>query len=365
MDKFGLYLVLVSFAGFGCTGPLPDEDSAADGADVVQKNSQLKVDVAAYCSAPCTVAVSGLPAELVQGVRYYINGMEQAINTNWWSGYSMQLPASISGEIHIKAELINLSGWTIASGSGKTVIQGSGQPPERPAASNEPAPWQPQAQSDRVRLENSDTCPNPCKLKASVEGAVTQVEFYAGGYYLGKAGSFDNFTFEYTFSQSGQREIRIVGYNWGGQALAEHRRAITIAPAQSASPWESTPSGYNAVTGNRIADAAYAIATRRNTTGRCYTAAADAIESVTGPFLWGSSAYQAADQLRASSWFTEVSVGDLRQLPAGAVVVWGRGSSAHGHISIALGNGREASDHVANQMTYHYGGAPARVFYPR
>jgi len=122
---------------------------------------------------------------------------------------------------------------------------------------------------------------------------------------------------------------------------------------------------YNASVGNRIADAAYSIATRRNTVGYCYSAAADAIESVTGSFLWGSSAYMAADQLASSSWFTEVSVGDLRTLPAGAVVVWGRGSSAHGHISVALGDGREASDHVDYQMTYHYGGAPARVFYPR
>lgn len=127
----------------------------------------------------------------------------------------------------------------------------------------------------------------------------------------------------------------------------------------------NTPQGYNASVGNRIADAARSIATRRNTVGYCYSAAADAIESVTGPFLWGSSAYMAADQLAGNSWFTEVSVSDLRTLPAGAVVVWGRGSSEHGHISIALGDGREASDHIDYQMTYHYGGAPARVFYPR
>ena len=73
----------------------------------------------------------------------------------------------------------------------------------------------------------------------------------------------------------------------------------------------------------------------------------------------------AADQLAAHHRFTEISVGDLRTLPAGAVVVWARGSSEHGHISIALGNGQEASDHVTSQMTYHYGGGSSRVFVPR
>ena len=130
-------------------------------------------------------------------------------------------------------------------------------------------------------------------------------------------------------------------------------------------PPASTDPNYNTSLGNQLADAAYGIAVSRNTTGYCYSAAADAIESVVGRFLWGASAYMAADQLASHSRFFEVSVSDLRTLPAGAVVVWGRGNSEHGHISIALGDGREASDHVTSQMTYHYGGGRARVFYPR
>ena len=122
---------------------------------------------------------------------------------------------------------------------------------------------------------------------------------------------------------------------------------------------------YSADLGRRIADAAYTQATRRNTIGYCYGAVADAVESVLGAFLYGASAYMAADQLAAHPRFAEVSVSDLTGLPAGAVVVWGRGTSAHGHISVALGDGREASDHIAPQMVYHYGGAPARVFLPR
>jgi hypothetical protein len=126
------------------------------------------------------------------------------------------------------------------------------------------------------------------------------------------------------------------------------------------------PSGsYDAALGGRIADAAYAEASRRGTTGYCYNAAADAIESVVGAFLYGMHAYMAADQLAGHARFAEVSVSDLRSLPAGAVVVWSRGSSESGHISIALGDGREASDHITSQMTSHYGGGHARVFFPR
>ena len=132
--------------------------------------------------------------------------------------------------------------------------------------------------------------------------------------------------------------------------------------ASNQSPNQST-TGYDANMGRKIADEAR-YESRRNTVGYCYNAVANAIERITGPFLYGSSAYMAADQLAWHPSFTEAYVNDLRQLPEGAVVVWGRGTSAHGHISIALGNGWEASDHQAPQMTYHYGGAPARVFYP-
>ena len=123
--------------------------------------------------------------------------------------------------------------------------------------------------------------------------------------------------------------------------------------------------GYNSYKGNQIADEAYYEASRRGTVGWCYNAVADAVERVTGRFLWGSHAYQAAEQFANNHNFYEVYSYNLRDLPAGAVVVWGKGSSRSGHISVALGNGQEASDHIATQMTYHYGGAPSRVFYPK
>ena len=122
---------------------------------------------------------------------------------------------------------------------------------------------------------------------------------------------------------------------------------------------------YNVYKGNLIADEAYYEASSRGTYGWCYNAVADAVERITGPFLWGSHAYQAADQLSSSIDFYEVYDYTLTSLPSGAIVVWGKGSSRSGHISVSLGDGREASDHIAYQMTYHYGGARERVFYPK
>ncbi|MGV3523916.1 MAG: hypothetical protein ACO1RX_06795 [Candidatus Sericytochromatia bacterium] len=66
----------------------------------------------------------------------------------------------------------------------------------------------------------------------------------------------------------------------------------------------------------------------------------------------------------------------LRNLPAGAIVVWGAnpdrstwergGGWKHGHISIALGNGMEASDHIQAQITNRNGKyGSCVVFLPR
>lgn len=130
-------------------------------------------------------------------------------------------------------------------------------------------------------------------------------------------------------------------------------------------PQISTEQSYNINKGKRIADEAYWEARNRNTVGWCYNAVADAVERVTGRFLWGSHAYQSADQFAASNHFFEVWNRNLTTLPQGAIVVWGKGSSQSGHISVSLGNGQEASDHITSQMTYHYGGAPARIFLPK
>jgi hypothetical protein len=98
--------------------------------------------------------------------------------------------------------------------------------------------------------------------------------------------------------------------------------------------------------------------------GYCYRGVKHHLRQI-GVNLTGGSAYQAADQLASSGRFREVQVsrGQLRSLPAGAVVVWNRGNGRrHGHISIATGDGREASDRIRRQITNYPNSY--RVFLP-
>ena len=98
---------------------------------------------------------------------------------------------------------------------------------------------------------------------------------------------------------------------------------------------------------------------------RCYKfvkagLAAEGIE------VTGKSAYMAAPQLARSDQFQErrgVKPGELSELPAGAVVVWNK-SKKHpdGHISVALGDGREVSDRIRTQIEGY--GTSVRVFIP-
>jgi hypothetical protein len=105
---------------------------------------------------------------------------------------------------------------------------------------------------------------------------------------------------------------------------------------------------------------------RNYSTKRCYEFVANAVDAKIGPFLSGGHAYLAANQLARNPKFKEIKVAakDLSKLPAGAIVVWGKGDSKSGHISIADGKGNEISDFVGNQMKSHYGGGKPRVFLP-
>ncbi|MBI2377678.1 MAG: hypothetical protein HYV07_26995 [Deltaproteobacteria bacterium] len=119
--------------------------------------------------------------------------------------------------------------------------------------------------------------------------------------------------------------------------------------------------------GRSLAREAEREAQRRGTSGRCYNAVADAVDRTAGRFLTGGSAYMAADQLARNPRFREVKVtaSQLEDLPAGAIVVWGKtAASPDGHISVALGDGREASDHVSPQLTSLRGATNFRVFLP-
>ena len=130
---------------------------------------------------------------------------------------------------------------------------------------------------------------------------------------------------------------------------------------------------YNAEIGTQLAKLGSEIAKDMDTIGNCLVGVGRTIRK----FLGGGrtaltplpKAYLAAEQFRndptLSKHFKEVKVdrSDLDKLPAGAVVVWNK-SEGHpaGHISIALGNGKEASDHIQKQMNRK--NADFTVFYP-
>ncbi len=127
---------------------------------------------------------------------------------------------------------------------------------------------------------------------------------------------------------------------------------------------------------SRIADEAEREARNTDTVGYC----AKSVNKVLNKLGVGGygHAYQKAEQLAKNPRFKEVSVSpnQLNQLPRGAVVVWGASEQKpYGHVTVALGNGKEASDHIQNLITRgaygtDWGGGPrggsnVRVFIPQ
>ena len=101
----------------------------------------------------------------------------------------------------------------------------------------------------------------------------------------------------------------------------------------------------------RIADAAERAALAHPTIGKCALGVNNAL-SANGVAGRGH-AYQKAEQLARNGKFKEVAISrdQLDNLPRGAVVVWGRSQAKpYGHVTVALGDGREASDHVQRMI---------------
>ena len=113
---------------------------------------------------------------------------------------------------------------------------------------------------------------------------------------------------------------------------------------------------YNPALSNKLANVAYENAQSRNTVGYCYGGVKDSLRDtgLTDGRLSGSAAFQADDILKNQENFRKIDVSksDLKNLPAGCVIVW-QPSQGHqyGHILVTLGDGREASDHVQNIST--------------
>ena len=123
------------------------------------------------------------------------------------------------------------------------------------------------------------------------------------------------------------------------------------------------------LTGEELAEIARTTGGAEGTTGWCLKGVNDSLEKAYGFRLSYNSAYQALGEMQNKEGFEDVTSqyttdDDLRNLPAGAMVIWENGNGhQHGHISIALGNGQEASDHIQNQTTTRYG-TKFHVFMP-
>lgn len=113
---------------------------------------------------------------------------------------------------------------------------------------------------------------------------------------------------------------------------------------------------YDEDKGEMIADIAENMAKDMNSDGWCATGVKKALvkAGIMEKYIKGD-AYTVAGMLEGNDNFEEiydVDKDDLADLPAGTVVVWGRSKDKkNGHVSISLGDGREASDKVRNQIT--------------
>lgn len=123
------------------------------------------------------------------------------------------------------------------------------------------------------------------------------------------------------------------------------------------------------LTGEQLAEIARNVGGAEGTKDWCLRGVNDSLEVAYGFRFSYPSAYQALDGIRAKEGFEEITgnypnAENLRNLPAGAIVIWDKCDQyPHGHISIALGDGTEASDCIRNQIT-RLGTSSYHVFMP-
>jgi hypothetical protein len=154
------------------------------------------------------------------------------------------------------------------------------------------------------------------------------------------------------------------GSSSGSPAIGSPSSSSGTGSASSTSGGtQGTPAAND--TGKKLAEIARAEATNGDSKGGlCYRDVSRSLSKI-GINVSGASAYMAADQLAKNPKVKEVKVAqsELTRLPAGAIVVWDKGNGhPHGHISIATGDGKEASDLMRNQITNY--GTSFRVFMP-
>lgn len=143
-----------------------------------------------------------------------------------------------------------------------------------------------------------------------------------------------------------------LGGSTGGSASAPAASSGTsAAPSTGATTNASDIKGTEF--GKKFAAQAEKTARRINTPGLCLKGVNDTMEAMGMPVQREASAYMALDNFQNNKRFQEIKVSkdQLKSLPAGAVVIWDKGPGLpHGHISVSLGDGREASSTVRNQL---------------
>ena len=122
--------------------------------------------------------------------------------------------------------------------------------------------------------------------------------------------------------------------------------------------------------GERLAQLARVTGGANGTRGKCLKGVNDTLQRAYGFRLSYPSAYMAKQSLdRMTDRFQDVTnqyqpASRLSSLPPGAIVVWNqKPGHPHGHISISLGNGQEASDHIQKQITGY--GSSYTVYMPK
>lgn len=105
--------------------------------------------------------------------------------------------------------------------------RGDAEGPDAAADSASTPPDDP-TPSTTVLLVSADACTNPCTFSATWIGDVGRLRYEADGWLLGEADG-TNPELTYTFSQLGDREVRVVALDAEGAEIADDRRMITVA----------------------------------------------------------------------------------------------------------------------------------------
>lgn len=151
----------------------------------------------------------------------------------------------------------------------------------------------------------------------------------------------------------------------GGMPFATPGGMPGISGGGPCGPVGSIPGGSNASMTRLAQLADNEVRTNPGRGGQCFNRVANSLDKM-GIRLSGNSAYMAADQLARHPKVQEIQVSreQLSSLPPGAIVVWDKCKrNQHGHISVSLGGGREASCIYRKQLTNY--GPRFRVFIPR